>query len=49
MVHGKYKYMANDDCSETPSALIPKIPVSFFAEYWVWVTSGAGGFARGLY
>ena len=22
-------------------ALIPKIPFSFFADFWVWVTSGA--------
>ena len=25
------------------NALIPKIPLSFFAEFWVWVTSGARG------
>ena len=24
-------------------ALIPNIPLSFFAEFWVWVTSGAQG------
>ena len=24
-------------------ALIPKIPFSFFANFWVWVTSGARG------
>ena len=24
-------------------ALIPKIPFSFFANFWVWVTSEAGG------
>ena len=25
------------------AALIPKIPFSFFADFWVWVTSGARG------
>ena len=25
------------------NALIPKIPFSFFAEFWVWVTSKARG------
>ena len=24
-------------------ALIPKIPFSFFADFWVWVTSGGWG------
>ena len=27
--------------------LIPKIPFSFFAELWVWVTSGARGVSLG--
>ena len=25
------------------NALIPKIPFSIFADFWVWVTSGAQG------
>ena len=32
------KYVANHDFSEP---LIPKIPFSFFADFWVWVTSEA--------
>ena len=32
--------MANDDPLD---ALIPKIPFSFFANFWVWVTSEAWG------
>ena len=27
----------------TPAALIPKIPFSFLADFWVWVTSEARG------
>ena len=35
------KYMANDDFSEPRRCADSKIPFSFFAEFWVWVTSGA--------
>ena len=37
------KYMANDDFCEPLDVLIPKIPFACFAEFWVWVTSGAQG------
>ena len=37
------KYMANDDFLSPLDALIPKIPFSFFADFWVWVTSEARG------
>ena len=35
--------MANDEFLNPLDALIPKIPSSFFAEFWVRVTSGARG------
>ena len=37
------KYMANDDFSEPPRRADSKIPFSFFADFWVWVTSEARG------
>ena len=40
MVNFSTRYMAN---VPFPDALIPKIPFSFFAEFWVRVTSGAQG------
>ena len=36
------KYMANDDLNPL-NALIPKIPFSFFADFWVWATFEARG------
>ena len=41
------KYMANGDFSEPLDALIPKIPFSCFADFWVWVTFGGGGGSQG--
>ena len=38
------KYMANDDFSQTRR--FQKIPFSFFAGFWVRVTSGARGPSR---
>ena len=35
--------MANDDFSDPPRRTHSKIPFSPFAEFWVRVTSGAGG------
>ena len=35
--------MANDDFLNPLDALIPKIPFSVFADFWVRVTSGAWG------
>ena len=37
------KCRANDTFLNALEALIPKIPFSFFAEFWAWVTSGAPG------
>ena len=52
-----HQYMANDDFSEPLDALIPKMPFSFFCQFWglghlrqwspFW--GGGGGLARGLY
>ena len=37
------KYMAHDDFSDPLNALIPKIPFSFFAEFWVRGTGDSLG------
>ena len=36
------KYVANDDFLKFLDALIPKIPFSFFTEFWVRITSEPG-------
>ena len=40
------EYMANDDFFEPPRCTDSKNPISFFAEFWVWVTSEARGQSR---
>ena len=40
------EYLGNDDCLDPLDALFPKIPFSFFAEFWVGSPPGPWGQCR---